>query len=90
MYIFGSQIFELHQPGSHCNKYTTPPFILTHLTWVPQSRLVFGHSARRLASGPPALAKPNPTVCSPACRWRLRLGLWTRSRVFFDRVRLTA
>ena len=45
------------------------------MTWVPQSRLAFGHSARRLAIGPPALAKLNPTVCSLACRWRLRSAL---------------
>ena len=45
------------------------------VTWVPQSRLAFGLSARRLAIGPPALAKPNPTVCSLACRWRLRSAL---------------
>ena len=55
--------------------YPTPPSILTLVTWVPQSRLAFGHSARRLAIGPSALAKPNPTVCSLACRWRLRSAL---------------
>ena len=55
--------------------YITPPCILTLVTWVPQSRLAFGHSARRLAIGPPALAKPNPTVCSLACRRRLRWAL---------------
>ena len=55
--------------------YITPPSILTLVTWVPQSRLSFGHSAHRLAIGPTALAKPNPTVCSLACRWRLRLAL---------------
>ena len=55
--------------------YTTPPSILTLVTWVPQSRLAFGHSSRRLAIGPSALAKPNPTVCSLACRCRLRLAL---------------
>ena len=51
--------------------YPTPPSILTLVTWVPQSRLAFGHSARRLVIGLSALAKPNPTVCSLACRWRL-------------------
>ena len=55
--------------------YPTPPSILTLVTWVPQSRLAFGHSARRLAIGPSALAKRNPTVCSLACRWRLRSAL---------------
>ena len=55
--------------------YTTPPYILTLMTWVPQSRLAFGHSACRLAIGPPALAKPNPTVCSLAFCWRLRSAL---------------
>ena len=48
--------------------YTTPLSILTLVTWVPHSRLAFGHSAHRLSIGPPALAKPNPTVCSLA--WR--------------------
>ena len=55
--------------------YITPQSILTLVTWVTQSRLAFGHSARRLAIQPPALAKPNPTVCSLACRWRLRAAL---------------
>ena len=55
--------------------FTTPPSILTLVTWVPQSRLAFSYSACRLAIGPPALAKPNPTVCSLACRWRVRLAL---------------
>ena len=55
--------------------YITPPSILTLVTWVPQSRLAFGHSAHRLAIGPPALAKPNPTVCSLACCWLLRSAL---------------
>ena len=55
--------------------YPTPPSILTLVTWVPQSRLAFGHFARRLAIGPPALAKPDHTVCSLACRCRLRLAL---------------
>ena len=41
------------------------------VTWVSQSRLAFGHSAHKLVIGPPALAKPNPTVCSLACHWRL-------------------
>ena len=45
------------------------------MTWVLQNRLAFGHSAHRLAIRPPALAKPNPTVCSLACRWRLRSAL---------------
>ena len=51
--------------------YITPPSILTLVSWVPQSRLPFGHSARRLPIVPLALAKPNPAVCSLACRWRL-------------------
>ena len=64
--------------------YPTPPSLLTVVTLVQQSRLAFGHSAhrlafghsaRRLAIGPPALAKPNPTVCSLACRWQLRVVL---------------
>ena len=44
--------------------YPTPPPILTLVTWVPQSKLAFGRSAHRLAIGPSALAKPNPTLCS--------------------------
>ena len=62
--------------------YITPPSILTLVTWVPQSRLAFSHSARRLAIGPPALAKANPTVCSLACRWRLRSTLWADQESF--------
>ena len=54
---------------------TTPPSILTLVTWVLQSSLAFGHSARRLAVGPPALGHNNPTMCSLACRWRLRSAL---------------
>ena len=63
--------------------YTTPSSILTLVTWVPQSRLAFGHSSCRLAIGPSALAKPNPTVCSFACRWRLRLALRADRDSFF-------
>ena len=55
--------------------YPTPPSILTLVTWVPQSRLAFCHSAHRLAVGPSTLAKPNPTVCSLAFCWRLRSAL---------------
>ena len=33
--------------------YTTPPSILTLVTWVPQSRLAFGHSAHVTLSGGP-------------------------------------
>ena len=55
--------------------YITPPSILTLVTWVPQSRLAFGHSAHRQAIVPPALAKQNPTVRSLSCRWRLRSAL---------------
>ena len=62
--------------------YTTPPSIQTLVTWVPQSRLAFGHSALRLAIGPPALTKPNPTVCSLACRWGLRWALWADQESF--------
>ena len=29
--------------------YTTPPYILTLMTWEPQIRLAFSHSAHRLA-----------------------------------------
>ena len=33
------------------------------------------NSAHRLAIGPPALGHNNPTVCSLACRWQIRLAL---------------
>ena len=46
--------------------YPTPPYILTLMTLVPQNRL---------AIGPPALTKTNPTVCSLACCWWLRSAL---------------
>ena len=35
--------------------YSTPPTILTLVTWVPQCKLAFGHSPRRLVVKPPAL-----------------------------------
>ena len=35
------------------------------------------NSAGRLAVGPPALSHQNPTVCSFACRCRLRSALWS-------------
>ena len=31
--------------------YITPPSIITLMTWVPQRRVAFGHSAHRLAAG---------------------------------------
>ena len=62
--------------------YPTPPSILTHVTWVPQSKLAFGHSACKLAIGPRAHAKLNHTVCSLDCRWRLRLALRANQESF--------
>ena len=53
----------------------TPPSILTLVTWVPQSRLAYGHSAHKLA-------KPNPTVCCLDCRWRLQSALWADQESF--------
>ena len=38
--------------GTYLKLYTTPSSILTFVTWVPQSRLAFGHSAGRLVVGP--------------------------------------
>ena len=64
--------------------YPIPPSILTLVTWVRQIRLAFGHSARRLAIGPPALAKPNSTVCSLACRWRLWSAFFIDSGPLLD------
>ena len=49
--------------------YTTPPYILTLVTWVPQSKLAFGQTPHvGWPSGLRPLANPNPTVCSLACR----------------------
>ena len=62
--------------------YPNPPSILALMTWVAQSRLAFGHSAHRPAIGPPALAKPNSTVCSLTCRWRLWSALWAERESF--------
>ena len=47
------------------------PHLSYLVTLVPQSRLAFSHHAHRLAIGPLALAKPNPTVCILTCRWQL-------------------
>ena len=45
--------------------YMTPPYILTLVTWVPQSRLAFAHSAHRLAVGPPALGQTESYSVQP-------------------------
>jgi hypothetical protein len=45
--------------------YTTLPSILTLVTWVSQSRLVFGHSAHRLAVRPPALGQTKSYSVQP-------------------------
>ena len=45
--------------------YITPPSILTLVTWVPQSRLAFGHPAHRLADGPPALGQTESYSAQP-------------------------
>ena len=61
--------------------YPTPPSILTLVTWVPQSRLAFGHSARRLA-----IAGPRQTESysvQPRLPLAATIGPAGRSRVFF-------
>ena len=45
--------------------FTTQPSILTLMTWVPQSRLAFGHSACRLAVGPLALGQTESYSVQP-------------------------
>ena len=67
--------------------YITPPSILTLVTWVPQSRLAFGHSARRLAVGPQALGQTESYSVQPRLPLAATIGSAGRSRVFFDRVR---
>ena len=63
--------------------YTTPPSILTLVTWVPQSKLAFGQTPHvGWPSGLRPSAKPNPTVCSLACRWRLRSALRADQEAF--------
>ena len=45
--------------------YTTSPSILTLVTWVPQSRLAFGPSARRLAVGTLVLSQTKSCSVQP-------------------------
>ena len=45
--------------------YTTPPSILIFMTWVLQSRLAFGHSARKLVVGPLALRQTESYSVQP-------------------------
>ena len=53
-----------------------PPRTPASLTWVPQSRLAFGHHHRvGWTWGPSALGHHNPTVWNFACRWQIQLAL---------------
>ena len=70
--------------------YTTPPSILTLVTWVPQSRLSFSHASRRLAIGPPALGQTESYRVKTRLPLAATVGPADRSRVFFDRVRPAA
>ena len=90
-FLRGDPYYSLHiseeggGPPRECAKlaclvklYTTPPSILTLVTWVQCTQAwPSANSARRLAFG-----QPNPTVCSLACRWRLRSAL-RADQVFF-------
>ena len=63
--------------------YTTPPSILTLVTWVPQSKLAFGHSPRRLAVGPPALGETESYSMQPCLLLAATISPAGRSRVLF-------
>ena len=61
--------------------YTTPPSILTLVTWVPQSKL--RTLAGRRASGP----RPSQSYSvQPRLPLAATIGPAGRSRVFFDKV----
>ena len=62
--------------------YPTPPSILTLVTWVPQSRLAFGHSARRLAVGPPALGQTESYSVQPPLPLAAKIGPAGQSSLF--------
>ena len=68
--------------------YTTPPYILTLVTWVPQSRLAFGHSAHRLAVGPPALGQTESYTVQPCLPLAATIGLLSPARILHSRARL--
>ena len=57
--------------------YTTPPFILTLVTWVQRTQAgLRPRQAHRQAVGPSALGQTNPNSPGFACPWRLRSALW--------------
>ena len=60
--------------------YTTPPSIITLWTWVPQSKVAFGHSAHRLGVGPLAI---DQTSAQPGLPLAAAIGPAGRSRVVF-------
>ena len=94
--IKSTKLFSAAKNSANCNKininalyydaiyyselYTTPPSILTLLARVPQKRLAFCHSARRLTAGLWPSAKSNPTVWSLACRCQPQLALRANQR----------
>ena len=63
--------------------YTTPPCILTIATWVPLCRLAFGHSASRLAAGPPALGQSKSYSVQPHLTLAATIGPAGLLRVLF-------
>ena len=73
---------------------TTPPSILTLVTWVPPSKLAFGHSARRLTVGPPALGQTESYSVQPCLPLTATIGpikslfLWSPARILDSRAQL--
>ena len=59
--------------------YTIPPYILTLMTWLP---LAFATPHIRWPLALQPSAKPNPTECSLAFRWRLQLALRANQESF--------
>ena len=55
--------------------YTTQPYILTLVTLYRRVSWPLATPQVGWLSGLRPSAKPNPTVCRLACRWRLRLTL---------------
>ena len=66
--------------------FATPASILSLVTLVLQSRLAFGHSARRLAIGPLDLGQTKLYSVQSHLPLAARIGPAGRSRVSFNRV----
>ena len=64
--------------------YTTPPSILTLVTWVQQSKLAFVHSPHRLTIGPTALGHTESYSVQPRLLLEATIGPAGQSRVFFN------